>query len=89
MAERQARLDPREPGVPCVQVDFAGCGAALPGKVRRAPRPDEALTGRGAADAIVQVALRGTEILNVPFAEALVTRYVDERLYGVAETFFG
>lgn len=35
------------------------------------------------------VALRGTEIVNVPFAEALVTRYVDEVLYKTAETFFG
>jgi len=35
------------------------------------------------------VALRGIDIVSVPFSEALVSRKVDEALYAVAETFFG
>lgn len=35
------------------------------------------------------VALRGTDIVSVPFAEALTNRKVDPELYRIAETFFG
>ncbi len=35
------------------------------------------------------VALRGTDIIAVPFAEALTNRKVDPELYRIAETFFG
>jgi 6-phosphofructokinase 1 len=35
------------------------------------------------------VALRGCDIVTVPFSEALTNRKVDPELYRVAETFFG
>jgi len=35
------------------------------------------------------VALRGNDIVAVPFSEALTNRKVDPALYHVAETFFG
>ncbi len=35
------------------------------------------------------VALRGNKVVAVPFSEALVSRKVDEELYGIAATFFG
>ena len=35
------------------------------------------------------VALRGRDIIAIPFKEALVTRKVDEELYRIASTFFG